>query len=347
MTVQAGFRETGVLVADLDFSSLHVPQANRLLYKQQLLNRIRALPGVDSAAEAAVVPVGGSSVNDEVWMSGTERTKSKTSLFNYVSPDFFTTLGTAVLAGRDFNPNDTTGGPKVAIVNQEFARELTAGANPVGRSFRREATSVEPELDFQIVGMVEDTKYISLRDDPSPIAYLPDAQQPRQGEDLQVVVHSNLPYSNLTASVRSLASDASPLIAIAFQNFHTMIRDSLLQERLMATLSGFFGGLAVILAIVGLYGVISYMVVRRTNEIGIRMILREAGWLLSVGVGVGIVLSLAGARSAKSLLYGLTPYDPLTLIAAIALIAIVAVAASSLPAQRASKLNPMVALREE
>lgn len=127
----------------------------------------------------------------------------------------------------------------------------------------------------------------------------------------------------------------------------------------MATLSGFFGGLAVILAIVGLYGVISYMVVRRTNEIGIRMalganrsgilslILREAGWLLSVGVGVGIVLSLAGARAAKSLLYGLTPYDPLTLVAAIALIAIVAVAASSLPAQRASKLNPMVALREE
>jgi putative ABC transport system permease protein len=218
---------------------------------------------------------------------------------------------------------------------------------------------VEPELDFQIVGMVEDTKYISLRDDPSPIAYLPEAQQPRQGEDLQVVVHSNLPYSNLTASVRSLASDASPLIAITFQNFHTMIRDSLLQERLMATLSGFFGGLAVVLAIVGLYGVISYMVVRRTNEIGIRMalganrsgilslILREAGWLLSVGVGMGIVLSLAGARAAKSLLYGLTPYDPLTLIAAIALIAIVAVAASSLPAQRASKLNPMVALREE
>jgi putative ABC transport system permease protein len=359
MTVQAGFRDTGVLVADLDFSNLHVPQANRLLYKQQLLNHIRALPGVDSAAEAAVVPVGGSSMNDEVWMSGTERTKSKTSLFNYVSPDFFTTLGTAVLAGRDFNPDDTSGGPKVAIVNQEFARELTAGANPVGRSFRREATSVEPELDFQIVGMVEDTKYISLRDDPSPIAYLPEAQQPRQVQDLQVVVHSNLPYSNLTASLRNLASDASPVIAITFQNFHTMIRDSLLQERLMATLSGFFGGLAVVLAIVGLYGVISYMVVRRTNEIGIRMalganrsgilslILREAGWLLSVGVGVGIVLSLAGARAAKSLLYGLTPYDPLTLIAAIALIAIVAVAASSLPAQRASKLNPMVALREE
>jgi predicted permease len=359
MTVQAGFRETGILVADLDFSNLHLPEANRLVYKQQLLDRVRALPGVDSAAQAAVVPVGGSSINDEVWMSGTERTKSKTSLFNYIGPDFFTTLGTPLIVGRDFNNNDTAAAPKVAIVNQEFARALIGGANPIGRSFRREATSLEPELDFQIVGMVENTKYISLRDDPQPIIYLPVAQQPRQGEDLQVVVHSNLPYSNLTASVRSLALDVDPGIAITFQNFQTMLRDSLLQERLMATLSGFFGALAIVLATVGLYGVISYMVIRRTNEIGIRMalganragilsmILREAAWLLGIGVGAGIVLSLAGARAAKSLLYGLTPYDPFTLAEGIALIVLIAIAASSLPAQRASKLNPMVALREE
>lgn len=359
MTVQAGFRETGILVADLDFSNLHVPLANRLVYKQQLLDRVRALPGVESAAEAVIVPVGGNGINDDVWMSGTERTKSKTSLFNYISPDFFTTLGTPLLTGRDFNHNDTVAAPRVAIVNQEFARALIGGANPVGRNFRREATSLEPELDFQIVGMVENTKYISLRDDPQPIIYLPVTQQPQQGEDLQVVMHSNLPYSNLTASIRSLASDISPRVALTFQNFQTMLRDSLLQERLMATLSGFFGALAVVLATVGLYGVISYMVVRRTNEIGIRMalganrsgilsmILREAGWVLGIGVGVGIVLSLAGARAAKSLLYGLTPYDPLTLVAAIALIAVIAIAASSLPAQRASKLNPMVALREE
>jgi putative ABC transport system permease protein len=359
VTVPAGFRETGILVADLDFSNLHVPLANRLVYKQQLLDRVRALPGMDNAAEAAIVPVAGNGINDEVWMSGTERTKSKTSLFNYISPDFFTTLGTPLLTGRDFNNNDTVAAPKVAIVNQEFARALIGGGNPVGSSFRREATSLEPELDFQIVGMVENTKYISLRDDPQQIIYLPVAQQPRQGEDLQVVMHANLPYSNLTASIRSLASDVSPRVALTFQNFQTMLRDSLLQERLMATLSGFFGALAVVLATVGLYGVISYMVVRRTNEIGIRMalganrsgilslILREAGWVLGVGVGVGTVLSLAGARAAKSLLYGLTPYDPLTLVAAIALIAIIAIAASSLPAQRASKLNPMVALREE
>ena len=359
MTVETGFRETGVLVADLDFSTLKVPQANRMVYKQQLLDRVRALPGVDSAAEAAIIPVGGNTMNDEVWISGTERSKAKTSLFNYVSPDFFTTLGTSVLTGRDFKNTDTAAAPKIAIVNQEFARLLMGGSNPVGVSFRREATSLEPELDFQIVGMVANTKYVSLRDDPKPIVYLPAAQQPRQGQDLQLVVHSNLPFSNLTASIRSLALDVNPRVAITFQSFPAALRDSMLQERLMATLSGLFGALAVVLATVGLYGVISYMVVRRTNEIGIRMalganrsgilsmILREAGWLLGVGVGVGIVLSLAVARAARSLLYGLTPYDPLTLIAAIGLIAFIAIAASSLPAQRASKLNPMVALREE
>jgi predicted permease len=359
MTVQAGFQQTGVLVADLDYSDLNVPQASRVEYKRQLLERVRALPGVDSAAEAAIVPVGGSGINDDVWMSGSEKGKSKSSWFNYVSGDFFKTLGTPLLAGRDFNAEDSPSSTRVAIVNQEFARQFTGGQNPVGRSFRREATSLEPEREFQIVGLVTTTKYIGLRDDPQVIIYLPVAQQPEQGADIQLVIHSDNSFSDLTSRIRSLAADISPRVAITFQNFHTMIRDSLLQERLMATLSGFFGFLAALLATVGLYGVISYMVVRRTNEIGIRMalgadrfgilgmILREAGALLIVGVIVGTGLSIAGARTAKALLYGLKSYDPLTLIGAIVLLATVAAAASSLPAQRASKLDPMVALREE
>jgi len=244
-------------------------------------------------------------------------------------------------------------------VNEEFARQLMGGQNPIGKSFRREATSLEPELDFQIVGLVATTKYIDLRDDPTPIVYLPVAQQPIQGSDIQFVARSSGSFADLTSRIRSLAADINPRVAITFQNFHTMIRDSLLQERLMATLSGFFGFLAALLATVGLYGMISYMVVRRTNEIGIRMalgadrsgilamILREAGGLLAIGVGVGVILSVAGARTAKALLYGLKSYDPLTLIGAVVLLAVVAVAASTLPAQRASKLDPMVALREE
>jgi len=305
------------------------------------------------------VPVSGNGINDNVWISGADKSKQKTSDFNYISSDYFKTLGTPLLAGRDFKETDSPSAPKVAIVNEEFARQLMGGQNPIGKSFRREATSLEPELDFQIVGLVATTKYIDLRDDPTPIVYLPVAQQPIQGSDIQFVARSSGSFADLTSRIRSLAADINPRVAITFQNFHTMIRDSLLQERLMATLSGFFGFLAALLATVGLYGMISYMVVRRTNEIGIRMalgadrsgilamILREAGGLLAIGVGVGVILSVAGARTAKALLYGLKSYDPLTLIGAVVLLAVVAVAASTLPAQRASKLDPMVALREE
>lgn len=358
-TVQAGFQQTGILIADLDFSALNVPKVDRLEYKRQILERIRELPGVDSAAHAAVVPVSGNGINDDIWMTGGDKSKRKTSWFNYVSSDYFKTMGTPLLAGRDFNETDSPTAAKVAIVNEEFARQLTGGGNPVGKSFRRESTSVEPELDFQIVGLVTTTKYEGLRDDPSPIVYLPVAQLPQQDSDTQVVVRSSASFSDLTSRIRSLAADLNPRMTLTFQNFQTMIRDSLLQERLMATLSGFFGVLAALLATVGLYGVISYMVVRRTSEIGIRMalgadrsgilamILREAGAVLAVGLVTGIVLSIAGAHTAKALLYGLKSYDPVTLGGAILLLAIVAIFASSIPAQRASRLDPMVALREE
>jgi predicted permease len=359
LTVETGFQETGILVTDLDFSRLNVPKPDRVEYKRQLLERVRALPGVESAAQATVVPISGSGTGDDVWMSGSERSKAKSSWFSSVSPDYFKTLGTTLLAGRDFNDTDSPTSPKVAIVNEEFARQFTGGQNPIGQTFRRESTSLEPELEFQIVGLVKNTKYFELREDPHVIAYLPVVQEPRQASGIRLVVRSNAPFSSLTSRIKSLAAEVDPQIAITFRNFHTMIDESLLQERLMATLSGFFGFLAALLATVGLYGVVSYMVVRRTNEIGIRMalgadragilkmILREAGVLLLLGVGLGVVLSIAGARTAHALLYGLKSYDPVTLLAAVALLATVALVASSLPAQRASKLDPMVALREE
>jgi len=359
LTVETGFQETGILVTDLDFSRLNIPKPDRLEYKRQLLERVRALPGVDSAAEATIVPISGSGTGDDVWMSGSERSKAKSSWFNSTSPDYFKTLGITLLAGRDFNDTDSPTSPKVAVVNEEFARQFTGGQNPIGQTFRRESTSLEPELEFQIVGLVKNTKYFELREKPHVIAYLPVVQEPRQPSGIRLVVRSNAPFSSLTSRIKSLAAEVDPQIAITFRNFHTMIDESLLQERLMATLSGFFGFLAALLATVGLYGVVSYMVVRRTNEIGIRMalgadragilrmILREAGVLLLLGVGLGVVLSIAGARTARALLYGLKSYDPVTLLAAVALLATVALVASSLPAQRASKLDPMVALREE
>ncbi len=359
ITVETGFQQTGILVADLDYSHLNVPSQSRLEYKRQILERIRALPGVESAAETAIVPISDTSINDDVWASGTDHNQRKSSFLNTISPGYFSTLATPLIAGRDFNGTDTKDSPRVAIINEALAKQLGFGGNALGKVFRRESTSRDPELEFQIVGLVKNTKYQDLREESAPIAYTPVAQESRQDSDIQLVVRSSAPLADLTQRIKSAAAEVNPAMDITFRDFKTVIGDSLLQERLMATLSGFFGFLAALLATVGLYGVISYMVVRRTNEIGIcmalgadragilQMILREAGALLLIGVAAGAVLSIIGARAANALLYGLKSYDPVTLIAAIALLATVAVAASSLPAQRASKLDPMIALREE
>jgi len=175
----------------------------------------------------------------------------------------------------------------------------------------------------------------------------------------QFLIHSNLPASVLLGGVKQVIGETSSDISVEFHLLTTAIRESLMKERLMATLSGFFGFLAALLATVGLYGVISYTVARRTNEIGIRMalgaqrrnvvgmIMREAGLLLAIGIAIGAALSLAAARTATSLLFGLKPHDPVTLGLAVVALAAVAAAASFLPAHRASRLDPMAALREE
>jgi putative ABC transport system permease protein len=207
--------------------------------------------------------------------------------------------------------------------------------------------------------LVKNTKYRDLREEPLPIIYVVAAQDDRPDQFAQFLIRSNLPASAVLPSIKHGLSEASPNIAMEFRELTTQIRNSLLKERLMATLSGFFGFLAALLATVGLYGVISYTVARRTNEIGIRMalgaqsgnvvdlIMREAGVLLAVGIAIGAVLSLAAARTATSLLFGLKPHDPITLVLAVIALTAVAAAASFLPAHRASRLDPMAALREE
>jgi ABC-type antimicrobial peptide transport system permease subunit len=174
-----------------------------------------------------------------------------------------------------------------------------------------------------------------------------------------MLIRSGLPLAELTSAVKDAASSAHPGLDVTFFSFPTMIEEGLLRDRLMAKLSGFFGVLAVLLAVIGLYGVISYMVARRRNEIGIRMslgadrgaiialVLRESFWLLSIGLTLGIALSLGSSRAAASLLFGLKPHDAATLIMATVILAAIALAASYIPALRASQLDPMDALRNE
>jgi putative ABC transport system permease protein len=361
MMVNTGFRPDGILIAWLDLSNrLNLPFERRVSFKQELLDRLRAIPGVDAVADERFLPLSGSATENMVWTNGSDSRQSVESYFNWVSRDYFKTLQTPLLAGRDFDTRDTPTSLPVAIVNQTFARELGIGPNPVGKSFRRQATPSDPETIFEVVGLVGDTKYRDLRQGFVPIAFLATAQDTRfTNWSLQVLIRSNAPLADLTSRVRRADAEVNPQISAEFQVFETSIRNGLLRERLMATLSGFFGLLAGLLATIGLYGVMSYLVIQRTNEIGIRLTLGadrggirklmmgDAALLLARGLGLGTIMALAVGRAARALLFGLQSYDPVTYALAAALLAAVALMASYLPARRATKVDPMVAPRYE
>ncbi|HEV2382514.1 MAG TPA: ABC transporter permease [Terriglobia bacterium] len=359
LSIDLGFQPNGILIVNLDMTQLNTPPARRLELKRELLERVRFTSGVDSAAESYIVPTGGSSTTQQLWMEGSSRTQAKDCWFNWISPDYFKTMETPLVAGRDFDERDRLGSPKVAIVNEAFARELAGGSNPVGKRVWRKGELNQPQTAYEIVGLVKNTKYQNMREPYGPVVYVPTMQDSNPDPTDTILVRSSLPPGDLVARIKQSVAAQSPEVAIDFGLFNTMIRDGLVGERLMVTLSDFFGLLALLLATLGLYGVMSYTMVRRTNEIGIRMtlgagrgqivgmVLSEAGLLLIWGLCAGVLLAIAGANAARSLVYGLQPYDPVALAGAAALLAAVTLAASYLPALRATKVDPMVALRYE
>ncbi len=355
-TLDAGFKQDNLLVANLDFRRAPIADASRIAAYQDLTDRLASLPGVEGAAQAFILPVSGSGWNENILVDGV-RPKDYSN-FNAVSPGYFHTMGTPVLAGRDFNSHDTPTSTPVAIINESFAAKYFAGRYPLGLTFQVEHPIGDPRPFYQIVGIVKDTKYTDLREPFGPIGYFPASQQ-RPDPFPQVVLRSKAGPETITAEVTHAVAAVSPLISIQYLTMTETVQQSLLRERLMATLSGFFGALAALLATIGLYGVMSYMVARRRSEIGIRMalgadrrnvvrmILREAGTLVGVGLVIGVAASLAAAQTAKALLFGLTPNDPVTLVTAAGGLAAVAMLAGYLPARRASRLEPTIALREE
>jgi ABC-type antimicrobial peptide transport system permease subunit len=247
----------------------------------------------------------------------------------------------------------------VAVVNEAFAKKLGLGANAIGARFWREATPTRPEELNDIVGLVKDTKYHGIRRSAEPIAYLALAQDTDTENTMQVLIRSRLPMDAEEQAIRRTLHEVSSGISFDFEGLQDQIQQSLLPERLLATLSGFFGALAVVLAMTGLYGVMSYTVTERTTEIGIRMalgaqrtritamILGKAGSLLAAGLVLGAGMSLAVASVAGSLLFGLKPHDPGTLAGAALLLAVVTAAASLIPSMRAANVNPIDSLRTE
>jgi putative ABC transport system permease protein len=357
MTLDAGFTQDGILVVTMDLRRAGVPEERRTAVFADITSRLAALPGVTSAAQAFIVPVSGSGWNNNIVINGKKYTENVN--FNEVSDGYFRTMGTPLLAGRDFDARDTAGSEKVAVVTQLFARKFFRGQDPIGQVFQVDEAPGRPQPLNRIIGVVKDTKYTDLREEFTPLVFFPSSQADKPGPYLQVVVRSNAPLTTITSEITSAVAQASSNIIVQFQTLPGLVRDSLMRERLMATLSGFFGALAALLATIGLYGVMSYMVARRRNEIGIRMalgadrrdvvrmVMREAGLLLAGGVVVGTALAIAAARAATTLLFGLQPSDPATLAMAAAGLGAIAMLASYLPALRASRLEPTDALRYE
>jgi predicted permease len=356
--LDAGFQQNNILISDVDLSHLQIPTAQRVAFKQELLTRLRAIPGITSVASTAIVPVSGRGWNDNVNVKGSDAQR-RISNFNRVSPQYFQTMGTSLIAGRDFLDTDTASSPRVAIVNQMFARDFFGGANPLGRTFGVIQGGGKPDELYEVIGLVKNTKYSNLREEFTPIAFLSAAQDQHPDLEAQFAIRSDEPLLEIASSVKTALAEINPAMVVNFRVFKTTVREGLLRERLMAALSGFFGALAAVLAMIGLYGVISYMVIRRTNEIGVRMalgarprgiltmVLREAASLLGAGLAIGTVLAVLGAMVARGLLFGLRPSDPKTVLMAITMLAVVAMVASYFPARWAASVNPIAALRDE
>jgi predicted permease len=355
-----GFDRKGVLLFDLDpTKSGYKGPAVSTLYKQ-LLEHIDAIPGVGSASLLEMEPItGGGGWDNSVSVEGySSRPDENTTVYlNSVGPRYFETLHTPLLLGRDFSSQDTETSQKVAIINQTMARYFFGNSNPIGRKFGWYGDG-QNRAQFEIVGVVKDSKYGILREQIPRTAYLDCFQLPLGG--MTIAVRTSLKPSAVISQIRKEIRSIDPgLRPGGFTTLEEHVDNSLGHERLMATLSSLFAGLAVLLACVGLYGVMAYAVARRTNEIGIRMalgagraqivgtILRDSALLILAGVALGLPFAIAAARLISSRLYGLKPADPMTIAGAIILLTAVAALAGYIPARRATKVDPLVALRNE
>jgi predicted permease len=306
-----------------------------------------------------VTPVSGSTWNLEVNVPGYTGDK-RPVLFNGVSPNYFRAMGTALLAGRDIADTDRPGSPNVAIVNEAFASKYFSGENPIGKSFILPGFSTtRRDRTMEIIGMVADAKYQRLREAAQPTMYGAFAQEPELFSSVRMAIRTSArPWDSRHAIVQAITG-VNKEIAVDLKPLDEDLGANVLQERLVATLSACFGGLALLLAALGLYGVMSYTVTRRKNEIGIRMALgAEPGAVIALVLGnvaiitvagliVGAAASIGTGRFVNTLLYNLATSDRTMIAVTAVTLAAAAAFAGYLPARRAARIDPMAALREE
>jgi predicted permease len=356
---EAGFDRSNVLLMSTDIRNSGISKEQREEFYTRLLERLRGLPAVRSASRSEVTPISGSSWQYSIQVEGYEpKGQGDAGVFvNPISSAYFATMGTPLVAGRDFNDNDRPGAPKVCLINETLARKFFAGKNPIGLVIR----TGWPKQDkpYEVIGVVKDAKYRTLRGSVPPTFYPSVFQEDRKALYANFQMRTAGSPAGLTAAAREAVAEVSKDAVIEFRVFESQVNESLQQEEMLAALSAFFGFLALLLAGVGIYGVMAYRVNQRRHEIGIRialgaqrgrvlgMVMREAGVLVAGGMVVGAAGVLYLTRFLEKLLYGLKPNDPTTLLSAGGVLGGVALLAAYLPARRAASIDPMNVLREE
>ena len=357
-----GFDRDPILVATINAQRAQLDPERRPEFFRRVLDATAGVPGIASAALSAVTPVSGSTWNNRVELpDGPDLPETERLTFiNLLSPGWFRTYGTTMIAGRDFTDGDGAGSAPVAIVNETFARKFAWGKNPVGVRIRQPGYGIRPNVDREVVGYVKDAVYRSLREPVPPTMYIPYGQQTDgMPSFMSLSVRSaGGPPALLTKPLAAALSGVNGDIAITFRPLEDQVNAALIQERIVAMLSGFFGALALLLAGLGLYGVTSYAVSRRRTELGIRMalgalpggvirlVLRRVAVLVGLGIVVGGGVSLWAGRFVTPLIFGLQPRDPLTLASAAIVLGAIGALAGWLPARRASRIDPARVLRE-
>ena len=360
-SAEVGFEREGVLVVDIDTRIGGLDAKELSGYYTRLLETVEAIPGVRSATVASARPMSGANQNTNISIAGYtpgEREDMDVDVLR-VGPRYAETLGVRVVEGRDLDERDGAGSAPVALVNEAFVRSFLPGKSPLG--MRLGLGDQQSDAVIEIVGVVGDMKRRDPRETPARAVYLPLLREEGQnGFRSDLEIRTSVDPASLTAAVRKAVGGVDGRVPIAgITTLSQQVANALRREQLLARLVGAFGLLALVLACVGLYGILSQAVARRTNEVGIRMalganrgnvlgmVLREAGMLVAVGIAIGIPGALVASRLLTSQLFGISPFDPLTLAGSALLLSVVAIAAAFVPARRASRIEPMRALRAE
>ena len=339
-----GFTTHKVLLVTASMPESELRSSERLPLFARILERLREIPGVHSASCSSSTPMRNWFWNEYSYPEGYTPKSEDDALiyFNRVSPDYFQTLETPLLVGRDFSDRDNLAAPKAIIISESTAREFFGSANSIGKRINLDAPHLQhgnKRDRYNVIGVVKDIKYGKVDEKPLKTGYVAVAQDPEPESEMQFEIRSEMPLQFLTAAVRARIANVSPEVSLEFRTLNTQVGDSLLQPRLVALLSSFFGLLALLLAMVGLYGLTSYGVARRRGEIGVRialgaprssvvwLVLRDVVFTLVLGTTIGIIVSLSSGRLVTKLLYGLQPGNPAILILSAIVLAFAAITA--------------------